>query len=332
MTGDNVRIRDQEGRPQQPDRPRGRPRASSRDVALGRRSASSSSPCRCSPPGSTSSCCATATASSRCRSERAAEEEINRHLRLEIETLRVARRGSSGWRQARCTWCAPAAGGCHRDRARASDGAAAAVRRRQPLTRAETEYPVADKPTHDWRSTLQAPPCRRRGDCCWRGRSPSRRGWSTCRSSQHDELTARAERQQIAHGQLAGQARRDPRPERPRARLQRRRRDDLCRCRARSTIRRRPPRVCAGRSATVRATERQTLIERLAPQGASSTSAARCRREQARRVAALKLEGVGFVKENHRFYPNKELAAHLLGYVGTRQRRPERHRERPTTR
>ena len=38
--------------------------------------------------------------------------------------------------------------------------------------------------------------------------------------------------------------------------------------------------------------------------------------DQARRVAELQLEGVGFMKENRRFYPNKQLAAHLLGYVG----------------
>ncbi|MSO45181.1 MAG: hypothetical protein EXQ59_00215 [Acidobacteria bacterium] len=38
--------------------------------------------------------------------------------------------------------------------------------------------------------------------------------------------------------------------------------------------------------------------------------------EQSRRVAALEMEGVGFMKENRRFYPNKELAAHLVGYVG----------------
>jgi cell division protein FtsI (penicillin-binding protein 3) len=38
--------------------------------------------------------------------------------------------------------------------------------------------------------------------------------------------------------------------------------------------------------------------------------------DQASRVAALELEGVGFMKENRRFYPNKELAAHALGYVG----------------
>ena len=36
----------------------------------------------------------------------------------------------------------------------------------------------------------------------------------------------------------------------------------------------------------------------------------------AQRVAALALDGIGFLKEDRRFYPNRELAAHLLGYVG----------------
>ena len=38
---------------------------------------------------------------------------------------------------------------------------------------------------------------------------------------------------------------------------------------------------------------------------------------QATRIAALDLKGVGFIKEDRRFYPKKELAAQLLGYVGT---------------
>jgi cell division protein FtsI (penicillin-binding protein 3) len=38
--------------------------------------------------------------------------------------------------------------------------------------------------------------------------------------------------------------------------------------------------------------------------------------DEARRVAALDLEGIGFMKEGRRFYPNKDLAAHVLGYVG----------------
>ncbi|HUQ89840.1 MAG TPA: penicillin-binding protein [Vicinamibacterales bacterium] len=37
---------------------------------------------------------------------------------------------------------------------------------------------------------------------------------------------------------------------------------------------------------------------------------------QAKRVAALGLEGVAFRKESKRYYPNRELAAQLLGYVG----------------
>jgi cell division protein FtsI (penicillin-binding protein 3) len=37
---------------------------------------------------------------------------------------------------------------------------------------------------------------------------------------------------------------------------------------------------------------------------------------QAKRVAALQLDGIAFRKESKRYYPNRELAAHLLGYVG----------------
>jgi cell division protein FtsI (penicillin-binding protein 3) len=37
---------------------------------------------------------------------------------------------------------------------------------------------------------------------------------------------------------------------------------------------------------------------------------------QATRIAELGLEGVGFIKEDRRFYPKKQLAAQLLGFVG----------------
>ena len=38
--------------------------------------------------------------------------------------------------------------------------------------------------------------------------------------------------------------------------------------------------------------------------------------EEARRIAALGLQGIGFLQVNRRYYPNRELGAHLLGYVG----------------
>jgi len=37
---------------------------------------------------------------------------------------------------------------------------------------------------------------------------------------------------------------------------------------------------------------------------------------ESRRVADLQLAGIGFLKEDRRFYPNKEMAAQLLGFVG----------------
>jgi cell division protein FtsI (penicillin-binding protein 3) len=38
--------------------------------------------------------------------------------------------------------------------------------------------------------------------------------------------------------------------------------------------------------------------------------------DEERRVRALELKGIGFVKESRRFYPKRELLAHVLGYVG----------------
>jgi cell division protein FtsI (penicillin-binding protein 3) len=62
--------------------------------------------------------------------------------------------------------------------------------------------------------------------------------------------------------------------------------------------------------------ERQTLLERIRRGRAFVYIRRQVDPEQAKRVAALQLEGVGFMRESRRFYPNRDLAAHLLGYVG----------------
>ncbi len=61
---------------------------------------------------------------------------------------------------------------------------------------------------------------------------------------------------------------------------------------------------------------REELTERLSQARAFVYVKRRASPMQANRVAALDLDGIGFRKESKRFYPNRELAANLLGYVG----------------
>ena len=61
---------------------------------------------------------------------------------------------------------------------------------------------------------------------------------------------------------------------------------------------------------------REELGDRLAQDKAFVYVRRRASPMQAKRVAALTLDGIGFRKESKRYYPNRELAAHLLGYVG----------------
>jgi cell division protein FtsI (penicillin-binding protein 3) len=69
------------------------------------------------------------------------------------------------------------------------------------------------------------------------------------------------------------------------------------------------------------AADRRQLAERLAGRGGASPGFAWVRRkvtpEQARRIAALELEGIRFTPEGRRWYPHRQLAAHVLGFVGT---------------
>jgi len=61
---------------------------------------------------------------------------------------------------------------------------------------------------------------------------------------------------------------------------------------------------------------RETLVARLGRDRAFAYVQRQVSPAAARRVSELQLDGVGFLRENRRYYPNKELAAHLLGYVG----------------
>jgi cell division protein FtsI (penicillin-binding protein 3) len=62
--------------------------------------------------------------------------------------------------------------------------------------------------------------------------------------------------------------------------------------------------------------QRATMAERLRSKLQFVYLARQISGDEARRVRALDLPGLLYYKENRRYYPNKELAAHVLGYVG----------------
>ncbi len=71
---------------------------------------------------------------------------------------------------------------------------------------------------------------------------------------------------------------------------------------------------------TCTAKERDVIAESLSHRDAHFVYVRRANRvlpEEVARVADLKLKGIGFRNATKREYPNNELAAHLLGYVGT---------------
>jgi cell division protein FtsI (penicillin-binding protein 3) len=71
-----------------------------------------------------------------------------------------------------------------------------------------------------------------------------------------------------------------------------------------------------GALADCNAKERQELADRLRRQRNFAYVRRQVSPDDAKRIAALSLDGIGFVPESRRFYPNRELAAHLLGFVG----------------
>ena len=62
--------------------------------------------------------------------------------------------------------------------------------------------------------------------------------------------------------------------------------------------------------------QRRDILERLRKKGQFAYIARKVAPDIAQRVRALDLPGVAFYPESKRYYPKKELAAHVLGYVG----------------
>jgi cell division protein FtsI (penicillin-binding protein 3) len=173
---------------------------------------------------------------------------------------------------------------------------------------------VADKPTNDWRTTLK----RRLAVAAamlllWSAAIEARLVY--LQVGRHDELAARAERQQMRT--LASPAKRGEILDRNGHVLAYS--VDADSVYAVPTEIEDPIKAAAalcGALDDCSREEKQDLIERISRRKAFAYVRRQVTPDQAGRVAALQLEGVGFVKENRRFYPNKDLASHVLGYVG----------------
>jgi cell division protein FtsI (penicillin-binding protein 3) len=64
------------------------------------------------------------------------------------------------------------------------------------------------------------------------------------------------------------------------------------------------------------AKDRKALAEKLSGQKAFAYVRRQISPDIAQKIARLNLDGIGFIKESRRFYPNRSLASHLVGYVG----------------
>ncbi|HSC28794.1 MAG TPA: penicillin-binding protein 2, partial [Vicinamibacterales bacterium] len=73
--------------------------------------------------------------------------------------------------------------------------------------------------------------------------------------------------------------------------------------------------VC-GALADCGAEERRRMHAQLRRKARFAYLARRVSPEEAHRIRALQLPGVGFLKESRRFYPKRELLSHVLGFVG----------------
>ena len=74
-------------------------------------------------------------------------------------------------------------------------------------------------------------------------------------------------------------------------------------------------RVCAALDGC-NAERRQAIAKNLSKRAPFAYIARQVTPEEAKRVKALALPGITLLKESRRYYPNSELAAHVIGYVG----------------
>jgi len=132
---------------------------------------------------------------------------------------------------------------------------------------------------------------------------------------QHDELVARAERQQL---------RSVPAPAKRGDILDRNGRimaasadvDSLYAVPTEVTDDRATAAVLCDALRDCSAAERKDIEERLRRRKPFAYIRRQLTPAQASRIADLQLEGIGFMRETRRFYPKRELASHLIGYVG----------------
>ncbi|MBU2552179.1 MAG: transpeptidase family protein [Proteobacteria bacterium] len=76
------------------------------------------------------------------------------------------------------------------------------------------------------------------------------------------------------------------------------------------------PKKTAARLAKVLNLDTASLAEHLAGRSEFAWVKRQISPEEVTRVESLNLQGIHFLSENKRFYPNKDLAAHILGFVG----------------
>ena len=245
--------------------------------------------------------------------ERAAENDINRHLRLEMETLRAPQRIEKLATE-RLGMVAPGAAEAI-VLERVTPPAAAGQVASSPPGRTSTT--VAAPPDLAWRPTLQRRLAGGGGACS--------RCWVAGIEARLIVLQVCAARRSGRAGRSAADETQSPAPAK-RGEIFDRHGRLLAYSVDADTIYAVPTEIDDndedGRSCCAAALEdcdkkfREQLLERLSRQRAFVYVKRRVAPLEAKRVAALGLEGIGFMKESKRFYPNRELAAHLIGYVG----------------